>query len=110
MRKVGVQGEVAGPRPPPASSGAGPETPHQGGGSRRRRGRASVGLYLVLAFSLCLFTLATVMALSTASSFRHGRSNARLELRSAGQAAAEQANQGAPAVLKTLQGVVAQPG
>ena len=74
------------------------------------KGRASVGFHLVVAFSLCLFTLAAVMTLTTASSFRRERAQARLRLRTAAEAAARAAADAAPAVIRTLQGVVSQPG
>jgi diguanylate cyclase (GGDEF)-like protein len=76
----------------------------------RVKHRASVGLHLVAAFSLCLMALAVVMALSTTSTFRQERTKTQLQLRSVAQAAADQAAEGSAAVIKTFQSIARQPG
>jgi len=54
-------------------------------GRRAGRRRVSMVVYLVAAFTACLLALGTMMAMTTAASFRRERERASVELRAAAQ-------------------------
>jgi len=79
-------------------------------GPRAGRRRVSMVVYLVAAFTACLLALGTMMAMTTAASFRRERERASVELRAAAQDNAHWADETMPQTLQFLQSVSTQEG
>ncbi|MBV8160054.1 MAG: EAL domain-containing protein [Acidimicrobiia bacterium] len=66
---------------------------------KRRSRRASVAVYLIGTFGVCIAALAALVAVTTASSFRRERDRATTELRAAAQVNADSASATVPEML-----------
>jgi diguanylate cyclase (GGDEF)-like protein len=71
--------------------------------------RASVVVYLIGAFAVCIAALGALMTTTTASSFTRERNRASIELRAAAQVNADTASQQAPQLIGFMRNLATQP-